>query len=393
MKRGWSVRTIGDLISKGETVDPTKAPGELFSYVDVSSVSNDTFKIVQTSKLMGADAPSRARRRIRANDVIFATIRPTLKRIAVVPEYLDQQICSTGYIVLRALPDLNPRYLFHYLFSDAFQSSMEILQTGASYPAVTDGQVKQQPIPLPPLEEQQRIVAILDEAFEGLDRARVNAEANLQNARELFEMVRNEALRIGNVGSRTVRFSDVAEITAKLVDPRKDAYADLPHVGAGNMVTGSDQLIDVKTAREEQLISGKHPFDENMVLYSKIRPYLRKVARPDFGGLCSADVYPLAPKFDVLLRDYLYHLLSGNDFTRYAIAGSDRAGMPKVNRDHLFAYEFSLPRFDDQCAICRKLDDLQIATERLAEIYTGKLRELADLRQSLLRKAFAGELT
>jgi type I restriction enzyme S subunit len=78
--------------------------------------------------------------------------------------------------------------------------------------------------------------------------------------------------------------------------------ADLPHVGAGNMITGSDELVGVMTAREEKLISGKYFFDETMVLYSKIRPYLRKAARPDFSGLCSADVYPCIPQVACRLR-------------------------------------------------------------------------------------------
>jgi type I restriction enzyme S subunit len=187
VKAGWKEATLGTVTAKGETVDPTRQPDATFTYVDVSSVSNETFEIVQTSEVLGASAPSRARRLIRTNDVIFATIRPTLKRIAVVPQSLNEQVCSTGYIVLRALPGLHPRFLYYFLFTDDFQEAMESLQTGASYPAVTDGQVRQQPFPLPPLEEQHRIVAVLDEAFEGLTRARAHAEANLRDARELVD--------------------------------------------------------------------------------------------------------------------------------------------------------------------------------------------------------------
>jgi type I restriction enzyme S subunit len=393
VKAGWEVRPLGEVVERIETIDPTKTPTEHFIYVDVSSVSNETFEITQTTEVLGSDAPSRARRLIRTNDVIFATIRPTLKRIATVPVSLDQQVCSTGYMVLRVLPKLHPRFLFHYLFNDRFQTAMEQLQSGASYPAVTDRQVRQQPIPLPPLEEQERIVAILDEALEGLARARAHAEANLQDARELFESIKANALDYNGPDRKTVVLCDVAEVTSGLVDPREAAYADMPHIGAGNMITGSDELVGVMTAREEKLISGKYLFDETMVLYSKIRPYLRKAARPDFGGLCSADVYPVKPVNAGLDRDFLFHLLLGHDFTEYAIQGSDRAGMPKVNRNHMFAYSFDLPPLEEQQKIAKVIDAAHIECQQLAELANAKLQSLDALRQSLLQKAFAGELT
>jgi type I restriction enzyme S subunit len=144
--------------------------------------------------------------------------------------------------------------------------------------------VKSLPIPLPPLDEQKRIVAVLDAAFEGLTRARTHVQTNLQNARELFDRIANYQL-LNDESAVPVTLGDVATIPSSLVDPRLPEFLELPHVGAGNMETGRDVLVDVKTSREERLKSGKYTFDASMVLYSKIRPYLRKVGRPDFEGL------------------------------------------------------------------------------------------------------------
>ena len=187
MKAGWVTKTLGELLEKTETTNPTNEPEVEFRYVDVSSVSNLTFSVEAVQLLKGKDAPSRARKMIRKNDVLFATIRPTLQRIAIVPEELDQQVCSTGYFVLRAKPEIDHRFLFYSLFTASFMGQMESLQKGASYPAVTDGEVKMQNLSYPPLPEQQRIVAILDEAFEAIAAARANAVQNRQNARALFE--------------------------------------------------------------------------------------------------------------------------------------------------------------------------------------------------------------
>ena len=165
---------LGEVIEKTETVNPSsKFPNDSFEYIDVSSVNKKRLAIEETQTLLGKDAPSRARRRVHEYDVIFATVRPTLKRIAVVPNVLDGQICSTGYIVLRGKKDvLLPRYLFYWMTSQFVMEYVESVQTGASYPAVTDKQVKEIDIPLPPLAEQQRIVAKLDAAYAEIDIAK-----------------------------------------------------------------------------------------------------------------------------------------------------------------------------------------------------------------------------
>jgi type I restriction enzyme S subunit len=188
------------------------------------------------------------------------------------------------------------------------------------------------------------------------------------------------------------RLRQVCEITSTLVDPRKSEHLDLIHVGAGNIESKTGVFVGLKTAREEGLISGKFLFDESMVLYSKIRPYLMKVARPNFSGLCSADMYPLAPLQDAITRDFLFHLLLSKTFTDYAVLGSARAGMPKVNREHLFEFKTWLPDLKKQRQIVAKLDDLSTETQRLESLYRRKLEALEALKKSLLHQAFAGEL-
>lgn len=157
-----AVAPLSTFLERTETVNPTHEPDVEFKYVDVSSVSNTTFEIADFQTLLGSAAPSRARKVIRAGDVIFATVRPTLQRVAIVPEHLDGQVCSTGYVVLRPKPSLNSRYLFYYLFSSYFRHQMERLQKGASYPAVTDGEVRSQIIAVPALAVQNEIVAHFD---------------------------------------------------------------------------------------------------------------------------------------------------------------------------------------------------------------------------------------
>jgi type I restriction enzyme S subunit len=159
----WEKTSLGDVLVKTETIDPTKYPNMEFVYLDVSSVNKENKEIETTTKLLGKDAPSRARKLIRTNDVIFATVRPTHSRVAMITVEYDKQVCSTGYFVLRAKEILSNKFIFYFLLTNRFNKQMEKLQKGASYPAVTDTEVKGIKISFPKsLKEQNKIVKKLE---------------------------------------------------------------------------------------------------------------------------------------------------------------------------------------------------------------------------------------
>lgn len=300
---------------------------------------------------------------------------------------------ATNQAVCGILPNKHfvPEYLYYFFLFK--KKELVGKAVGNAQPNISQAKIKETIVPLVDLKEQVHIVNILDEAFERVEKIRANVEANIKKSRELFDRALQASLTNRQDDWTDHVLSDVCGIPSKLVDPREEQYLDLPHVGAGNIESKTAALIEVKTAREEQLISGKFLFDNTMVLYSKIRPYLMKVVRPDFNGLCSADIYPLAPKLTEISRDYLFYLLLTSQFTDYAIRGSARAGMPKVNRDHLFAYEFSLPPIAEQNHKTANLDSLAFETQRLIEIYERKLEVIAELKMSLLEQAFKGGLS
>jgi type I restriction enzyme, S subunit len=264
---------------------------------------------------------------------------------------------------------------------------------GSTIPHIYFKDYKSEPFPLLPLPEQKRIVTILDQAFEAIDKAKANTEQNLQSAKDLFESYLEGVFEDSDESWMLTTFEDVCEITSKLIDPKKEEFQDMVHVGAGNIKSRSGKLVALQTARQEKLISGKFVFDETMVLYSKIRPKLMKVVSPSFKGLCSADIYPLAPTPNMINKGFLYFLLLTKSFTDYAIGGSQRAGMPKVNRKHLFAYSFKIPPLETQREITHSLKALSSKINDAERNYKMKLKSLTELKHAILQKAFSGELT
>jgi type I restriction enzyme, S subunit len=330
---------------------------------------------------------------LSAGDLIMSC-SGTMGKVAIVPDGIPKGIINQALLKLSPGKNILVEFLKYWMSSPNFQDQLTNLSQGVAIKNVASVKVlKEIQIRIPSVNEQKRIVSIVDEAFESIDIAIENTKKNLTNARELFESYLNAIFIHKDDDWEEKTLEDICSITSKLVDPRQPEFIDLPHIGAGNMVYLTGELIDIKTAREEELISGKFLFDEKMVLYSKIRPYLMKACRPEFKGLCSADVYPLIPNNEQLDRDFLFHILMSRNFTNYAIAGSDRAGMPKVNRDHLFRYSVWIPNISEQIRLAKEIDAIAVETQRLETIYQEKLAALTELKQSILQKAFTGELT
>ena len=139
-----------------------------FKYIDLSSVSRDFHKIIDFQIISKGNAPSRAQQIIKTNDVLFATTRPTLHRFCIIDTEFNEQICSTGFCVLRAKQDMVlSKWLMYCISTQKCLDFVETNQEGASYPSISDNKFKQFKIPIPPLEIQEKIVSILDK-FESL---------------------------------------------------------------------------------------------------------------------------------------------------------------------------------------------------------------------------------
>ena len=157
---------LGTCISRASTWNPLRASGDdVFLYIDLSSVDQDTKVISDAREMPCGEAPSRARQLVTAGDVLVSTVRPNLNGVARVPPELDGATASTGFCVLRPeSKKIDESYLFQWVKSPTFISDMVSKATGASYPAVSDRIIFESAIPLPPLGDQRRIAAILDQA-------------------------------------------------------------------------------------------------------------------------------------------------------------------------------------------------------------------------------------
>lgn len=143
-----------------------------------------------------------------------------------------------------------------------------------------------------------------------------------------------------------------------MVNPTCGEFDDMPHIAPGNIESFTGRILDnVKTVKEEQLISGKFRFRPNDVVYGKINPQLGKYFYASKDGLTSADAYVFNGK-NGLTQKFLFAMLQTESFFKYSVSVSMRSGMPKINRDELNAFSFLVPTIEEQEKIGGFLLDL-----------------------------------
>lgn len=190
---------------------------------------------------------------------------------------------------------------------------------------------------------------------------------------------------------KLVPFKRLVRIRDGQVDPTLPAFADLPLYAPNFIESGTGKLLGIETAEAQGAISGKYPVQMGEILYSKIRPALRKATVAPQNGLCSADMYALRPLDSADTRFLFYSILS-DGFSVSAELASDRVAMPKVNRDSLG--DILLPTTD--LAIQKKTADFLDRKTAAIDALIEKKRKLVELlqeyRQALITAAVTGQL-
>ncbi|HCS4221438.1 TPA: hypothetical protein ORM06_003364 [Klebsiella aerogenes] len=150
LPKGWAFTTLKMVVEPYESIDPRRQPERQFRYVDIGSIDNRIQKITEPKEFLGREAPSRARRVIKTDDVLFATVRTYLKNIALVTEDLDGELTTTGIVPLRANNAITPKYMFNWVRSERFIASISKSQSGTLYPAVSETHILDAKVSVPP---------------------------------------------------------------------------------------------------------------------------------------------------------------------------------------------------------------------------------------------------
>lgn len=456
---GWRWARISDVVQSVGQFNPAAAPEAVYRYVDVSSISNRRFEIDAPKIVTGAEAPTRARQAIQPGDVLFSTVRPYLRNVALIRKETDGDVGSTAFCVLRSNGFVEPGYLFRWTLTKEFFEDLLPKQRGISYPAVRDADVLGQAIPLAPLPEQRRIVAKIEAVFE---QSRTARQA-LDRIPSLLKKFRQSVLAAAFRGDltrdwreqnpdvepasvlfertrTTRRHKWEQDIRAKGKDPRKvkhresnlvdtgglpelprgwlwvpfgdavssmkngiykpaDVYGDgVPCLRMYNIASGGIVWKDIKLMRLSTAEVDEYRLLPDDILLNRVnsRELVGKAAviPQGLGDLVfESKNIRVRVRSGIVEPHYLsYYLLTNQCRKQIELRCKQTVGMATVSQSDIASWLFPFAPFEEQRGIVTKIGAMFAQADAIEGAVEATRRRSEKLEQSILARAFRGEL-
>ena len=259
--------------------------------------------------------------------------------------------------------------------------------SGMTVPKLNQGRLREIPVPIPPLLEQKRIVAILDQAFADIDKARALTEQNLKNARELFESYLQQVFSQRGEGWSLHTLDGLCDLISGQHVDAKDYNSEQKGIG---YLTGPSDFGELNPVVSKWTEFPKRTASNGDILITVKGSGVGKVNIMDQEELAiSRQLMAVRPTNVIGEIIYWFLKLQYNYFQSLA----NGAAIPGISRGDVLELELSVPPLDEQLGLKQEIENLQEKTNRLIDVYTCKLRALEELKTSLLQKAFSGELT
>jgi len=346
--------------------------------------------------------------------VLFSTVRTYLKNIALVPEIFDGQIASTGFSVLRAKTVTTGKYLFYYSLTDDFINRLSNIQRGTSYPAVRDSDVREQPIPLPPLPEQERIVARIEELFTQLEAGvaglkRVQAALKRYKASVLEAAVGGRLLASGEVESSEDGLQEGWKwISLKSLSKeiyRYPTFYGMEHLIEGVPVMRGEHINSDGSISHDWKdywyvsphISNKFPKTvvESGDLIMSVRGSVGKLGVVDdllSGAQMSPNCIRISIRRDLGIPKFLYFFLKSTSGQNAILENVNATTIQTIKASSITEINIPLPPLDEQQRIVAEVERrLSVAAQAETTVEAG-LKRAERLRQAILKLAFEGKL-
>ncbi|EKA1383595.1 restriction endonuclease subunit S [Campylobacter coli] len=388
--QGWEWKSLGEIfnIERGGSPRPIKEfltdKEDGINWIKIGDIKNQKYLYKTEEKIIQEGL--KKSKLVIEGDLLVSNSMSFGKPVIV---KLQKGAIHDGWLLLKEKINLNKEY-FYYLFSSNFMYNFLSYQaSGSTVKNLNIDKLKQIQIPLPPLKEQERIVGILDESFAKIDESIKILEQDLLNLDELMQSALQKAFN---------PLKDNAKENYKL--PQSWEWKSLEEISE-NISAGGDKpknCTESKTAKNQIPVYANGVNNNGLVGYTDkatiIKPSLTISARGTIGFVCirKEPYFPivrlisLIPCENILCLHYLYFCLN------FFIAKGEGSSIPQLTIPKFKSLQIPLPPLKEQEQIAKHLDFVFEKTKALKELYTKELKDYEELKQSLLNKAFKGEL-
>ncbi len=394
MKEGWEVKNLSDIsfINYGYTESASSEPiGPRF--LRITDIQDDyvDWDSVPYCKIEQADV---GKYRLASGDIVFARTGATTGKSFLVNEPPDAIFAS--YLIRLRLLDksLLPRFVALFFQTAGYWKSIKDGSSGSAQGGFNATKLGALSIPIPPLPEQQRIVAILDEAFESIAIAKANAEKNLQNAKALFESYLDGVFSQGGEGWEEKPLAEICNVKDGTHDSPKYVLEGIPFVTQKNIKDNGFTLENTKFISQDD-----HDkfYKRSNVAYEDI---LISMIGANRGMACIVDnkmVFSiknvgLVKRSDSINPYFLLYFLKSSMAAEYVSTRSKGGAQEFIGLTELRKFPIRITSLMRQDTIVSMLDSVRKETQRLESLYQQKITALDELKKALLHQAFSGQL-
>jgi type I restriction enzyme S subunit len=401
MKKGWEIKKLGEVCSIVGGGTPSKKNSKFYegdipwaTVRDMKQevIHNTEFKITQEA------VKKSSTNIIPGRNVIIAT-RVGLGKICFIETdtAINQDLRG---IIPKNEKNLDVTYLFYWFKSVSHLIIAE--GKGATVQGITLPFIKNIQIPLPPLPEQQRIVSILDVCFAAIDQAKANAEQNLRYARELFESYLQGVFEKKGEGWEQTSLKKEIDLILGYAFKSKgysDSEDDILLVRGDNIMQGFFRWDDAKRwKRSEYNDFNKFQLQENDIVLAMDRPWVNaglkiaKISKSELPALLVQRTASIRAKSSID-SSFLFYMLKSKRFMQYLIGVQTGIGVPHISGQQILDFDFYKPATKEQQTFVNNFEALNAETQKLEAVYQQKIANLEELKKSILKKAFTGELS
>jgi type I restriction enzyme S subunit len=389
---GWKVERLGDVCE----IDKIPNRKKNLPYVGLEHIESNTGKFIGSTEPQSVKSMTF---NFSDKHVLYGRLRPYLKKV-LLPDFEGH--CSSEIFPLKVSNQLDRSFLFHWLLSDETTEKINATSTGARMPRANMNAVLDFEIPIPPLPEQQRIVSVLDEAFESIAQAKSNAERNLVNARELFESLVERLFENTGKGWKTEKLKKITTKIGSGATPRGggDSYQ-----AEGLSLIRSLNVHDMGFRMKKLAFLDDEQADKLSNVAVESGDVLLNITGASIARCCIVpdDVLPARVNQhvsiirlvkDEMIPEFLHYALISKTNKDKLLNTGEKGGATRqaLTKAQIEDFSVSYPPLAEQRAIVGRLEALSAETGRLEEIYEAKVEGLEELKRSVLGKAFGGEL-
>jgi type I restriction enzyme S subunit len=402
-KEGWAWKPLGEVCKTGSGGTPLSSRREYYEGGDIpwllsGEVAQGNVREAKNF-ITKAGLESSAARLFPKGTILVAMYGATAGQVGIL-----RFEAATNQAVCGILPNEKfvPEFLFYFFLAQ--KDELVAQATGNAQPNISQIKIKNTEVPLPPLPEQHRIVALLDEAFAGHATAKANTERNLQNARAIFESHLQSVFSQRGEGWVERTLGNLCDFLNGFAfnsgDAVTESQAQLVRMGNlyGNQLDLDRNPVfypDSFATEHSRYVLKEHDIIMSLTGTTGKEDYGFAVRIPDCGHILLMNQRIM--KFDAIRHDiiddgYLLHYLRSRCFLDILYPTANGTRQANLSSVTIKLLPVPLCTLKEQKVIANKLDDLHDETQHLTRLYERKLAALEELKQSLLHQAFNGEL-